>query len=226
MKKQIFIAPIILTILSSVYAQAQDYVQQQRQVFEMAKAFNDPLVARTALYNIITLEKNSLLLDTLALYYYQYQNYTSSLLVAQEALKYNTDNNLMRELLAISYEELGVKDKALAEYETLYLKNNSFSTLYKIAFLQYQLKRYVEASTSLDILFQKKETKEEKMIFTKLDKTTQEVHFHSVLHYIKGLIASEQNKIQEAKQIFLKSLEITPQFEQAQISLRELQQKK
>lgn len=142
MKKQIFIIPIILTVLSPTYAQEQDYVKHQRQIFEMAKSFNDPLVARNSLYNIIVAEKNALLLDTLALYYYQYQSYTSSLLVAQEALKYNKDNHLMRELLAICYEELGVKDKALTEYETLYLKNKSFSTLYKIAFLQYQLKRY------------------------------------------------------------------------------------
>ncbi len=230
MKRLILVFTVLLAIVIS--AQAQDSPQntpefkRNKLIFEMASTFNDPSVARMALYNMIAIDsKNPALIDSLALLYFEFQNYASAAIVSQEALRRNPNNPLLLELSAVSYENLGLPDRALNQYESLYLKQSNPITLYKIAFLQFQLKRLVEANTSADILLSKPELKEQKLVFSKSDNTTQQVSMHAAVYNLKGLVAKEQGNTDEAKAMFNKALEITPDFEIALENVQELIEK-
>lgn len=210
----------MLVVLGITVALAQTSPQEtpefkrNKQVFEMASMFNDAAVARTALYNMIAIDsKNPALLDSLALLYYEFQNFASAAIVTQAALRANPNNALMLELSAVCYESLGLPDRALSQYETLYLKQNNPLTLYKMAFLQMQVKHYVEVNTSADILLGKPELKDTKIVFPKSDETTQEVSMHAALYNLKGLVAKAQGDNATAKAMFDKALEVSPDFE-------------
>lgn len=223
------IAFVLMLTGLSICAYAQDSPQnspefkRNKLIFELASNFNDPSVARMALYNMIVIDsKNPALIDSLALLYYEYQNYASAAIVSQEALRRNPNNPLLLELSALCYENLGLPERALNQYESLYLKQNNPITLYKIAFLQLQLNRFVEANTSADILLSKPELKQQVVVFPKSDNTTQQVSMHAAVYNLKGLVAKEQGNTEEAKSLFNKALEINPDFELALGNVQEL----
>jgi hypothetical protein len=56
----------------------------------------------------------------------------------------------MLEMAAISKQSLGALKESLADYESLYKQKPDLYSLYQIATLQYQLKRYGESVISCD----------------------------------------------------------------------------
>ncbi|MFT7033417.1 MAG: tetratricopeptide (TPR) repeat protein [Cyclobacteriaceae bacterium] len=190
-------------------------------IFNLSTQFNDPSVARMALYHLLMVSGNKTgILDSLALSYYDNQKWVSVALVTKDNLKLNPDNELALELAGLAYENLGIKDKSLEQYESLFLKNNKTNTLYKVAFLQYELKRYKEAVASAEILLNRTDIDEQKLYFPKIDKTQQEVSMKSALLNLKGLIAKEDGDIPKAKEYYLEALKGSPGFEVAQKNLQ------
>ena len=219
----VFVLLVIAGLTNEALAQNAEAMKRQRFIFENATTFNDPVVARTALYNMMAMNPtNNDLLDSLAVFYFEYGQYASAAIVAKEAQKRNPDNILAYEIAAISFESLKIKDRALTEYESLFLKNNNTFTLYKIAFLQYDLQRYNEANTSADILLRRKEVSEQTIAFQKADETQQEVPLSAALYNLKGIIAVQQEKPDQAAEMFNKALEVAPEFELAQLNLKDV----
>jgi len=191
-------------------------------IYHLANQFNDPVVARMALYHILMFSpEKSKVLDSLALYYYNYQQWSSVALVSKENLKINPNNELALELTGVSFENLGLKDKAVEHYEKLFLKNDNSSILYKVAFLQYDLKRFKESATSIDILMKREDIDALTLVFPKQDKTQQEIIMRAALTNLMGLIAKGEGNITKAKEFFLEALKLAPGFEVAQINLRD-----
>lgn len=209
------------------FAQEQDSlsfidvdVRKNIAIYQLANQFNDPAVARMALYNILFFTNNqSAVLDSLTLFYYNLNQMPSVALVTKENLKINPDNQVALELGAIALNQLGAKDQALENYEKLFLKNNDSRTLYQVAFMQYELKRFNESETSAEILLKRTDVDEHKMAFNKLDKTQQEVPMRAALLNLKGLLAQEKGEIDEAKALFLEAINLAPGFEVAQANL-------
>lgn len=223
---QLFLVVMICAIASSESnAQGKNSPEYIRQlnVYKKAKFYNDPITARYALYNLIELDPaDASLMDSLAYEYYSFRQFTSALIVTLEALKRDGNNLSMLELKAICWENIGDKNKALDSYESLFLKNNSSVTLYKIAFLQLDLKRYAEATTSADILLGKTDISDIEITFGKKDETTQNVPLKAAVHNLKGLIAKDQGNTTEAKSQFQKAIDTSPGFEVALTNLTEL----
>ncbi len=212
---------VLLGAMNEVVGQDAEALKRQRFIFETASRFNDPVVARTALYNMMAMNpSNNDLLDSLAVFYFEYGQYASAAIAAKEAQKRNPENILAYEIAAISFESLKIKDRALTEYESLFLKNNNTFTLYKIAFLQYDLERYNESNTSADILLRRKEAAEQTIAFQRSDESQQEIPLTAALYNLKGIIAVQQSKPDEAKEMFNKALEVAPDFELAQTNLK------
>ena len=90
-----------------------------------------------------------------------------------------------------------------------------------MAFLQYNTKKFREATTSADLLLNRPDVVEQKVVFSKSDQTQQEVSMKSAVLNLKGLIAKSQGNSQQAKEFFLEALNETPGFEMAQINLRD-----
>ncbi len=234
MKKIIAIAIIVfssgLAIAQEQSTQPSDsmsYGQMQMNkyfsIYQLANQFNDPAVARMALYEMLMYTSNQpAILDSLAIAYYSMNQFPSAALVAQENLKLNPNNQTALEIAAVSFQNLGVYVKALDNYETLFLKNNSTNTLYQMAFLQFQLKRLKEAKTSTELLLQRKDVDEIQMQFNKADKTPQQVPMRAAVLNLQGLIAKANGNKEKAQELYLEALNAAPGFELVQMNLRDL----
>ena len=230
MKKVILIAVLVVSgaFSSNVFAQeakadttqTDGFFNLYAGIYNLSTQFGDPAVTRMALYHLLMVAPNKTgILDSLALNYYDNQNWVSVVLVSTENLKINPDNELALELSGVAYENLGIKDKALEQYETLFLKNDKTGTLYRVAFLQYEQKRYKESLASVDILLNRADINEQKLYFPKMDKTQQEVSMKGALLNLKGLIAKAEGNVTQAKEYYLEALKASPGFEVAQKNL-------
>jgi len=191
--------------------------------YQVAVQWNDYDVAKDALYDmIIENQNNDSLIYELAYYYYQNQKYPSAVLVSQELLKRNPKNPAALEMTAVGYENLGVLDRSLQNYETLYLLNNNPLTLYKMAFIQLQLKRYKESGTSADILLADKAVDSLKVNYTGADNKPKEYPIKAALLNLKGMIAQEQGDKVSAKKFYELSLAQAADFPLAKENLSKL----
>lgn len=223
--KHLFV--ILITGMFALQGMSQDSTQsdaytQEKIIYQLGLKYGDVNVARTALYKMLVMNpQNISLLDSLAYLYYDYQRHTSCILVCMDLLKINPDHLPALEMSAISYENLGLKDKALQNYETIYLKQNNYYTLYKIASLQLDLARYVESMTNVDILLKNQETVEAKITINTAQ-GPREIALRAAVYNLKGLIESSQEQKEAAKASFNEALAIEPEFTLAKNNLADL----
>lgn len=205
------------------YTPAQIYYGQQALTYQAAVRYNDYDVAKQALYNMyVANPQNDSILYSLAVLYTQSQQFPSAILTAKDVLALKPGHAGALEVSGISYENLGLKDKALESYESLFLKTDDYQTLYKITFLQNDLERYTEALTNVDILLGKKETDEATVVFATEDKVEKEYPIKVALLNLKGMLKKAQGDLPAAKVQFDEALKIAPDFVLAKNNLAEL----
>jgi tetratricopeptide (TPR) repeat protein len=191
--------------------------------YATALQWNDYEVAKDALYDlIIENPTNDSLIFDLAVYYYQNQKSASAMLVSNELLARNPKNSGALEISAGGYEALGVTDKALQNYETLYLLSDNITTLYKMAFLQYQMKRYKESATSADILLKRKDIETMKATYNGADGKGKEYPVKVAVINLQGMLALDQGDKVNAKKFFQQALAIAPDFALAKENLAKI----
>ncbi len=201
--------PIKKDTLPKISVLTQHYARK----YSAAVQWNDYEVAKDALYDLIIENPgNDSLIFDLALYYYQNQKSASAVLVSNELLVRNPKNIAALEISAGGYEALGVPDKALQNYESLYLLTNNVSTLYKMAFLQYRLKRYKESLASSDIIMAHKDLETMKASFEGADKKPKEYPVKVAVLNLKGMATLDQGDKVGAKKLFEQALAIAPDF--------------
>jgi len=179
-----------------------------------ALQWNDYEVAKDALYDLIMENpQNDSLIYNLAVYYYENQKYVSAVLVCQPLLARNPKNTAALEISAVGYETMGIADKSLQNYESLYLLTNNINTLYKMAFLQYDLKRFTESLASIDILLASSEMDKAKVVFADVENKPKEYPMRVSVLNLKGLIQLEHfGDKAAAKKFFDEALAISPDF--------------
>lgn len=231
MKKTIFFSSLFLLISAIVFqsqaqqanAQESEAYKTQVAVYQNALKFNDVSVAKNALYNMMALApSNASLLDSLAYLYFDYQQFASSLLVSREILAKNPNNLPALEISAVSYENLGIYQQALSAYESLYLKLESPYTLYKIAMLQFDLKRHNESKTSIDILLKNTEVDSLNVVINEQNNQQKQIPMKAALLAIQGLNNIELDNKEAAKQNFQEALKLAPDYTMAKENLEKL----
>ncbi len=194
---------------------------QMKYVFGMK--YNDKDVAKNALYSMIAMDPNDDSLKMVLCYYYFDQNqFASSLFVSADLLSRYPDNIDALRINAMSYENMGVRDKAIDAYETLYLKTNDVGVLYQASLLQFELERYTECNTNLDIIIKNPQSKALKLSFSKNDKEQQEISLEAACYNMKGMLAKQQGNKEEARKQLQKAIEVEPEFALASQNLKEL----
>lgn len=231
MKRTLLIA-LIFGLFHTSFSQSQEIVpgdsipweiRKQSFIFSTANRFNDPIVARMALYNLLSENPlNAALYDSLAVSYLQSNQNASAALVARQALQLNPQDQFAMEIAAVGFDNLGAKDLALTNYEKLHLANGEINTLYKISFLQLELKRYAESNTSLDIIIGDPQSEEIFIAFPTVDGGGQDVKLKTAAHRIKAMILEDQGDTEGAKAKYLEVLEMEPGFQIVQQQLRAL----
>ena len=198
-------------------------IRKQAFIYNTAMIFNDPVVARTALYSILaTNPANVAIYDSLAILYFQANQTASAALAAQQALQIEPQDQFAMEIAAASLEKLGAKDKALDNYERLYLANQDINTLYKIAFLQMEVRRYAEADNTLDIIINDTQSESNLIGFPTSDGNGHEVSLKAASMRVKAMILEDKGDTEGAKSKYLELLEMQPGFQVVQQQLREL----
>jgi len=187
--------------------------------YTVAAQWGDDAVAKDALYDLIIRNPgNDSLIYSLAVMYYQEQKYTSSLLVGMELLKRDPKSGAYLELAALSAESVGVMDRALQYYESLYLLTGNTATLYKIAFLQYDLKRFNESLVNVDIILSKPDLDKMKVNFNDTQNKPKEYPMKVSVLNLKGLLKQQSGDNVAAKKLFAEALAISPDFAPAKDS--------
>jgi tetratricopeptide (TPR) repeat protein len=191
--------------------------------YSVAQRWGDYDVAKDALYDLISeFPGNDSLIFTLAYFYFENQHYTSCAVVCNDLIARNSKNAAALELSAISYENLNIKDKALQNYESLFLLTNNNSNLYKMASLQYDLKRYGESLTNADILLSKPQVDSLNVVITDTKNNSKEHPLKAALFNLKGLTYKAQGDMANARKSFEEALKIDPAFEAAKQNLASL----
>lgn len=186
-----------------------------------ALQWSDYEVAKDALYDlIIENPANDSLIFSLAFYYYENEKFASAVLVSQQLLARNPKNIPALEISAVGYEVMGVPDRSLQNYESLYLLTNNVNTLYKMSFLQYDLKRFTECLATIDILLAKPELDALKVTFNDVENKPKEYPMKVSVLNLKGLAVQEQfGDKAAAKKLFEEALAIAPDFIMAKQNL-------
>jgi len=222
-------------VICSLFSFAQDKQQTDRDsipielakkifIYNASKQFNDAVVTRVALYNLLAENPNNFALrDSLALMYLQQQQYASAALVAQEVASVVPENMFATEIAATAFERLGVKNKALNFYEKLSLNDSeNLSFLYKMAFLQNDLKLYEEALASAQMIQDKETASEMMLIFPTDDGKGQEVSIKLAAIRLKGMIEESRDNKAKAIEYYNSVLSQSPNFEIVKKQLEDL----
>ena len=189
--------------------------------YQMANRYNDRAMQKAKLYDLMVRNPEDLrYLEALANLYFDAGQPASAALVALDILEINDKNIGAKEIAAYALEQLGALDRALPQFESLYLLTGDNFSLFKSGSIQYELKRYSEAMNSVDMLI-KNAKAEEKVGFPKEDGSTQEVSMKAAGFNLKGLIYLDQNSTTEAKAAFNEAISLEPTFEQAKQNLQQ-----
>ena len=208
---------------SVVQPQINPLTQHYARKYSAALQWNDNEVAKDALYDLIIENPgNDSLIFDLAVYYFQNQKSASAVLVSNVLLARNPKNAGALEIAAAGYDALGIADKSLQNYESLYLLNDNVATLYKMAFLQYQMKRYKESETSADIVLSRKEIETMKSSYTGPDGKPKEYPIKVAVLNLKGMLALDQGDKVNAKKYFQQALALAPDFMVAKENLAKI----
>ena len=129
---------------------------------------------------------------------------------------------LLLEVSCVSLQNLGLKQEALNEYESLYLRTDRIDVLYTITSLQFELGNLTESLTNLEILLNNSQTEEMVARVSKGQNDTQDVPYRAQLNYLKGLVYIERDEKELAKKAFNLALTLSPDFQNASDKLGSL----
>lgn len=210
-----------------IESNADPMLEHYYKKYAAASRWNDTQVAKSALYDMIILKpENDSLIFTLAYFYFENRQFAPAMLVSQELLARDSKNLAYLELSAASFESLGILDRSLQNYETLYLLSNNIMALYKIAFLQYDLKRYEEALTNVEILMGKPEAEKVKIGFNDANNQPKDYAMKYAVQNLKGMVLEAKGDKAGAQQVYEAIIKQVPDFQPALTGLAELKKAK
>lgn len=226
---------ILLICASTSFAQTTDSIVpkldpntkrvlniQDQSAYQLAIRYNDFQAAKDKLFSLIIRNPEDLRYpELLGSLYFENEIPTSAALVALDILAVNDKSIGSLEIAAFSLEQLGALDRALPHFERLYLLTGDNFSLYKSAFIQYNLKKYQEALNSVNML--SKNTKPEDKIGFPISQTeTQEIGMKAAALNLKGMIYLDQGSKAEAKTAFEEAIQLEPSFNLAAENLKKV----
>lgn len=224
--KLLVLSVVLFCVTQSAMAQDSTYISNEYAkavaLLNRAQRYNDGVLTKQALMEIAILTPgDTAVLRSLAEIYFGNGQYVSSAMVSLDMLSMHPNNLYAQEIAALSYENLRLYDKAIEQYESMWLATDNASILYQISYLQYLQDRFEEAKANLTIL-ESKSKPEDTITLSKQDGSSQDVSFAAGIANLRGLIAQDQSDKEAARSFFTKAIEISPDFEAPKVSLEEL----
>jgi len=189
-------------------------------LFKKAMQFGDYTVARTAVLQLIVkYPEVPQWKDTLLSMYGMMGMYDQAIMLGEDILKTkNNDTNSLR-IVAVSYENLGVLNKAIEYYEKVLVLDDNVIMRYKLAVCQYGLKRNAESMANVDRILGDKKATDQKITIT-YETSSQDVPVLAAALNVGGIILIDEKKLEDAKLYFESALKLDPNFVLAQNNLQ------
>lgn len=221
MKNLIILFSFVITV--TAIGQTSNSIELEKQKLRKALVYGDQSVATNAMYNIIAIEgEKSVYIDSLAYLYFNRRSHLQCFLVTEDALKNSPNNVQLLEMSAFSLESLGAKDKAIEGYQKLLTLSDNNYYAYKVAVLQFEIKKVDEAYASIKKADQLPDKGTEFITFPINQKYEQTVPLKAAIGYIQGIIALNLENGVDAKASFGRAVQIDPEFRLAKERLEAL----
>lgn len=222
MKKIVFVVVLFVSVIG--VAQNSAEVTLEISKMDQALKYGDKQIAVSKMYNIIALQgPESVYKDSLAYLYFNDRNYLSCFLVTNDILEKSPENFAILEMSAVSLEAIGAKDKAAEAYEKLFANDNRGYLGYKLAGLQYGMKKYEEAYATIIKAGKTPVDTISTFSFKVNDNYSQDVPMAPSIAYLEGVIAEALEKKAEAKAAYERALLGFPDFVLVKDSLSNLE---
>ena len=214
-------------VLFSTAIFSQDMFSVHQRSYQQALKYYDYQAATQSLYAMMVIKpEREDLKDSLANLFFAGQRYVQAYFVSEEILKKEPGKNNIREILALSKQNLGLSKESLGDYEILWASEKKLYYLYQICILQYQLKRINECLSSLELLISQPNAINESVNIRNQGDRSQDVPMKAAAYNIKGICAMEMNLLDLAQSSFDLALDAFPQFELAAANRDVVQQQR
>lgn len=149
--------------------------------------------------------------DSILALYVQSANFAPAVMLASQITERQPQNAFAWEMLAMTRQTLGQKERALAAYEKVYFLKKQPYHLYQVASLQFQLERIGESRKNTQNLLNSKIpiTESVKLIS---EKDSQDVPLLAAAYNLYGNLALYNKDKKAARTSFEKALELFPDF--------------
>jgi len=183
------------------------------QLYRKAITFGDYEVAKSALFNMIVKHPDSLnYLDSLVTLYFSLGQLPQCVFSGNEFLKKDTSSLSVREMVALSYSQLGKNKEALDIYEKMFHSTGNIYYAYQTAVQQYYLKRIGECNQMIDIIIKDPKSETDKIAISIDQSTQQQVPLKAAALNMRGIIFKELSMNDKAKESFEQALQVMPDF--------------
>lgn len=197
------------------------------QVYRRAIQFEDFPVARMALMNLMQhFPDKPAYEDSLVYLYVSSGMPAQAVVLGRQRLEKTPENTLLTEMVALAEESTGLLKDALDRYEQLEKKNSNALRLYKIASLQYRLKRFGECQATVNKLMSNPSADTLTMNILYNDGGSQNVKVKAAALNVLGMAAYELGQLDDAEALFQAALQMDKDFLQPKINLNALTQEK
>jgi tetratricopeptide (TPR) repeat protein len=192
-------------------------------VYRTALVYNDMGTAATALVSYLNLGGNTQFRDTLAMVYYNQNNLAGAYKMANEQFAKNDKNVTALTLLADISGQTNDAKTSLDWYEKLCVLNKMPYNHYQLATKQFALERKLECKQSLMKIMEDTATAKQQKVTMQIGQGYSEsAPVLAAAYNMLGVLAFQENKLPEAKQLYLNALKYYPDFVIAKQNLEAL----
>jgi tetratricopeptide (TPR) repeat protein len=149
-----------------------------------------------------------------------------AVVLGRQRLEKTPDNVLLTEMVALAEESTGLLKDALDRYEQLEKKNSNALRQYKIASLQYRLKRFGECQGTVNKLMSNPAADTLVVNILYNDGGSQNVKVKAAALNVLGMAAYELGQLDDAEALFQAALQMDKDFLQPKINLNALVKEK
>lgn len=219
---------ILLTIFLLSECKQSD---NSKRLLAQALKNKDYATAAFAYNNLLLADSSNLeYKDSLARIYIKSGNYEGGVRLGEQVLAKQPKNLKLLELVGIGNGRLNNIDKAVANFNALFVASQDYTYLYKIAGMCFDSQKYNEADSLADIMIAKADTT--KRIEVQLPSgESQSVPIVAACYNMKGAILAEMadrtgnvEHIKNAVPYFQKALKIYPEFSFPRLYLERIAQ--
>lgn len=201
----------------------QQQIQLQKEIVQRATRYGDAQALKQAYYTLIAIDSTAGgYRDSLLNIYFGSQAYVSAILLGRELNKQNPKNQTSLAILAYSEQNMGLTIEAIDHFKQLYELGKNPVDLYQAAALEFKLQRFLECNISIEKIMQQPETEQAKIYIAYNERQGQNVALKAACLNIRGLIAANTGKKEEARTLFSQALKLEPEFELAKNNLTQL----